>query len=203
MEHFHQVVLSIAAQCGRAGESPRAPRAQEAAGARHRVITSAIQAPPKPGSDPSGLGFLGKYRKGWTERPLLAQIPDGPVKAILRSATSSRVPSLPRPGPARATLSRGGGAGLGADGEGRPAYPPPPHPYPSPGRALTTFPCGQKCPSPQRRIPEAEAPSGKATFMPLGTPTRSWQSQPGPGSCHRRPVGCHAPGLSAVGARVG
>lgn len=155
-------------------------RAEEAAGARHRVIRSAIRAPPKPGSDPSGLSFLAKYRMGRTERPRLAQTPDGPAKAILQPATSSRVLSPPRQvrlGPPSAELAGPGQGWRGRAGQLTPAHPS------APNRAPATVHCGQKCTCRQRWIPGGEAPSGEAAQHP--------------------DPGCHFPGLSAVGDRAG
>lgn len=162
---------------------------------------------PSQAATPPASVSWGKYRKGWTERPLLAQTPDGPVKAILRSATSSRVPSLPQPGPARATLSRAGGAGPGADGEGRPTSPT--HPPRPPQAELwphspvaKSAPAGRGGSQQQRQVPAAEAPSGlHATWHPNPELEKPAGAQK-PWLCHHQPAGCHFSGLSAVGDRV-
>lgn len=97
------------AQCGRVGKALPTAQGPGAAGARHRVVTSAVCTHPSQADDPSGLCFLVKYRKGWTKRALPAQTRMTP-RAMLRSATSSKGLKwlLNQRGPAIATLGAGG-----------------------------------------------------------------------------------------------
>lgn len=144
-------------------------RAEEAAGARHRVIRSAIRAPPKPGSDPSGLSFLAKYRMGRTERPRLAQTPDGPAKAILQPATSSRVLSPPRQvrlGPPSAELAGPGQGWRGRAGQLTPAHPSAPELRPQ-STVAKSAPASRGGSRGERRL----------RARPLSTPTRAVTSR--------------------------